>query len=211
MTLKPKRLLVDIRWLHFIVTTLNIEFNYSHKSGCDARKSHCRSVERRWEQDFVRFMDRIHEIYVFERKASTRIYVVRGETDKDSSNYQTRFYVAKSMDQKWKKKLRKQKGRMGEKETKTWQRSIERHLLHRSGRHRLQRNRQKRTQPCLVKRKQSIRPLCWKLQRGLKHPTRFQRRTARVKWNLMNPQDSGWTISTKISRRPHCRQRIQLN
>ena len=47
-------------------------------------------------------------------------------------------------------------------------------------------------QPCFVRRGQRIRPACGKLQRGLKHPTRFQIQDTLVWWNLMNPQDSEW-------------------
>ena len=82
------------------------------------------------------------------KEASTRIFVVQGETDEDSSNYQTRSCVARSMNQHLQIRANKRKTRMDEREAKTRQRSsIERYLLYRlyrSGGQRLQINFQKR-------------------------------------------------------------------
>ena len=78
----PCRLLVDPRWLHlsasqwtssstpcaegrnFACSTLVYWRNriHSHQFGRQARKTHWRLLESRWEQMFVRFVDRFHQI-----------------------------------------------------------------------------------------------------------------------------------------------------
>ena len=55
----------------------------------------------RVKQTFVRFLKRIHKIHSVEKKNSKRIDVVRGETDKDPNNYQTRSCIARSLDEHW--------------------------------------------------------------------------------------------------------------
>ena len=46
-------------------------------------------LDRRRESKFVRILERIHEVHSMERKPSQGTHVVRGETNKISSNYQT--------------------------------------------------------------------------------------------------------------------------
>ena len=41
-----------------------------------------------WIEFFVRFMDRVHEFHIMERKTSQKIHVVQGVASKDCSNYQ---------------------------------------------------------------------------------------------------------------------------
>ena len=63
---------------------------YLHKSGCVASKT------QRWllacgrESKFIRFVERIHKVHFFERETFKGIYVVRRETDKNSSNQEQR-------------------------------------------------------------------------------------------------------------------------
>ena len=54
---------------------------YSYWSGCVTRKTCSWLMECRFEQTFVRFLDRIHKVYSVQRETSKGIYVVRGETD----------------------------------------------------------------------------------------------------------------------------------
>ena len=51
---------------------------YTYWSGCVARKVDWRLLECRFEQAFVRFLERIHRIYPIEREASKRIHVGLG-------------------------------------------------------------------------------------------------------------------------------------
>ena len=64
-------------------------------------------MERRFEQTFVRFFDRIHENPCIERKAPKGISVVQGE--KSSNDYQTRSCVARSMDPNWESRSEERK------------------------------------------------------------------------------------------------------
>ena len=74
---------------------------YSHWSGRHARET-CRwLLECRFERKPVRILERIHEVYSIESKISEGIYVVRGETDKSSNDFQIRSCMARSMDQNW--------------------------------------------------------------------------------------------------------------
>ena len=49
---------------------------YSYRSGCVARKTDWWLLECWFEEKFVRFVERTHEIYFVDRKASKRMYVV---------------------------------------------------------------------------------------------------------------------------------------
>ena len=62
------------------------------------KKRNWRLLECRFEQEFVNFLVRIHEIYSIERGTTQRICVVRVETDKSSNDYETISCVAWSMD-----------------------------------------------------------------------------------------------------------------
>ena len=115
----PCRFLVDSRWRHLSSSqwtsssTLRAEGRnipcsteihwrnrvYSYWSGRVTRED-WRLLECRFEQAFVRFLERIHTIHSIEREASKRIHVVRRETVKDSNDYQTRL-MARSMDENW--------------------------------------------------------------------------------------------------------------
>ena len=71
------------------------QFN-TYWSGCLTRKDDWRLLECRFEQKFVRFLDRIFKVHSIERKKpSTRIHVVRKENDKNSHDDQTQIMVRK--------------------------------------------------------------------------------------------------------------------
>ena len=53
--------------------------DYAHKFGCIARKTYQRLLERRRGSNVVGFMDRIHDVHVFEWKTSSRIFVIQGK------------------------------------------------------------------------------------------------------------------------------------
>ena len=96
----PCRRLVDPSWLHFIVITMNLEFNstcrrkkpfsiplkymdvtkvYSYRSGCVTRQEDRRLPERRFEREtFVRFLERFHEVHSIERNTSQGIFLWSG-------------------------------------------------------------------------------------------------------------------------------------
>ena len=74
---------------------------YSYLSGCVTRKEDWRLLECRFEQAFVRFVERFHEIYSIERKTSQKIYAVREEIDKSSNDYQTGLCMSRSLDENW--------------------------------------------------------------------------------------------------------------
>ena len=56
-------------------------------------------AESRFEQKFVRLLERIHKVHYFEGEASNKIHVVREEPYKDSNDNQTRLCMARSMDE----------------------------------------------------------------------------------------------------------------
>ena len=66
---------------------------YSHWSGRHARETYWWLLEHRFQQKFVRFLERIHKFYSIERETSQRKYVVRWETGKNSDDYETRSCV----------------------------------------------------------------------------------------------------------------------
>ena len=100
----PERLLVDWRWFHLSSSYWTSSSSLccvpkekipiplkkhwrdqinSHKSGCDARNAYQRLLA-----NFVRFVDRIHEIHVIGWETSSRACVVWWAPDKDPSNCQ---------------------------------------------------------------------------------------------------------------------------
>ena len=124
----PQRFLVYSRWLQVSSSHLNFELNlmclrmkHSYSTEihwcCEGQRTQiwtwCKkktfwwSLERRWKQKFVRFMDRIHKIQSIERDTSEKMYVVRGETDKNSDDNSTRSCFAWSVVQNWKKTVQR--------------------------------------------------------------------------------------------------------
>ena len=93
----PERFLVYSRWLHLSSSqrtsssTLcaegrNILYStavhwcslvHSHRFGCNAGQAYGWLLERQLEQNFVRFLERIHKIHSTERKLRKGIFVVR--------------------------------------------------------------------------------------------------------------------------------------
>ena len=65
---------------------------------CYARTPHRRLLAHRCVQNFVRFMERIHKVYSIERETSKGTNVVRGETDKSSSDIQARSFMARTLE-----------------------------------------------------------------------------------------------------------------
>ena len=78
---------------------------YPYWFGSHAREAYWRVLERRFEQKFVRFLERFHPIHSIERKTSQRIYVDREETDESSTDYVTRSCMAWSMVPNWESRL----------------------------------------------------------------------------------------------------------
>ena len=114
---------------------------HSYWSGRHARKAYWWLLEYRFEQEFVRFLERIDQIHSIERRTSQRTNVVRGETDQSSNDYETRSCVAWSMEQNWESRSESRTTRKGKRETKTRQCSTtERNLLCWSGWRRTQGN-----------------------------------------------------------------------
>ena len=116
----PFRLLVDSRWLRLSPSQWNSSSTlragrnilystemywcsevYSYWSWRHARKTYRRLLDCRFEQTFVRFVERFHKVHSTERETYQRIYVVRGKTDKDSNDCQTRSCMARSLDENW--------------------------------------------------------------------------------------------------------------
>ena len=101
----------------------------AHKSGCIAGKTHQWLLERRCGSNILRFVDRIHEVHVIEWETSSRIYVVRGVTYEDPSNYHIWLSVAWDFDWYVKSSWEERQARIGFGETKARQRSkTERHF-----------------------------------------------------------------------------------
>ena len=73
--------------------------NFSYKLGCYVRTPHRWLLEYRWIKRLVRSLDRFHTNYSIGRKSSRRIYVVRGDTDKTTSDIQARSFMARILDE----------------------------------------------------------------------------------------------------------------
>ena len=81
-----------------------------------------------------RFVERIHDFFSVEGEVSKRMCVVWEETGKDSSDYQTRSCVARSMDENWKSRSESRKTGMGQRKNRARQCSkTEVNLFCRSG------------------------------------------------------------------------------
>ena len=91
-------------------------------------------LERGWRKRIFRCMDKLHKIYFIERKATWRIYNVRGETDEEK-NFKIWQYVEAYV---WCSE-KESKTKMGCRETKARQcQTIERNILHCTRRRRIQ-------------------------------------------------------------------------
>ena len=106
---------------------------YFYGSGRHGRDTYWWLLECPFEQKFVSFLERIHKFHIIRRETSKGTYVVRRDTDKDSSNYQTRPCMARRVDENWQCRSESRKTRMGKRKTKARQCSkTERNLLYRS-------------------------------------------------------------------------------
>ena len=87
----------------FRIPLKNIRVTRSIHADLDVMQE--KKIDNYWNVDSNRplsvFLERIHKVYSVERETSKRIYVVRGEIDKDSSDYQTRSCMAGSLDENW--------------------------------------------------------------------------------------------------------------
>ena len=154
----PQRFLVYSRWLQVSSSHLNFELDlmclrmkHSYSTEihwcCEGQRTQiwtwCKkktfwwSLERRWEQKFVRFMDRIHKIHSIERDTSEKMYLVQGEeTDKNFRRQldQVMFCLKRGPELKKKSRSERRKTRVGNWKDKTGQcPKSERYLLHWSG------------------------------------------------------------------------------
>ena len=125
----------EVHWCHQV---------NSHRFGRCTRKTNWWLLEWRWRQKSVRFVDRFQKIHTIERKPSKRIYVVRGETNKNPNDITSRSHMAWGLDKNWKSRSKKRKTRMGNRETETRTRQkIERNLFYWFERRRMQRHHEK--------------------------------------------------------------------
>ena len=95
-----------------------------------------------WTQiEVYQILGKDSQISLFSKKKPPKgICVVQWETDKDSSDYQTRSCMARSMDRNWERRSESRKTRVEKREAKTREcPKIERHLFHRSGRWKISR------------------------------------------------------------------------
>ena len=83
------------------------------------RKTNWWLLECRRKQKSVRFVDGFHKIYIIERNSSERIYVVRGETDKNPNDITSKSHMAWRLDKNCKSRTKKRETKMGNRETKT--------------------------------------------------------------------------------------------
>ena len=116
MTLKPGETSGRSKMTSSIVITMNLEFNSTcrRKKHCVARKTHLRLLECGRGSKFIIILERILEVHSIGRETSKGIYVVRVKTDKNSSNHQTREYVALKYGLKLEKPLRGKKSNNGQ-------------------------------------------------------------------------------------------------
>ena len=66
---------------------------------CNAATSYWRLLECRWRLRIVRLMDRIYAVRHIERKTSWRIYMVRGEANKETSNIKAGSLIARNLEE----------------------------------------------------------------------------------------------------------------
>ena len=93
---------------------------YSCNLGCrHAGKPHRWSLEHRWIQRFVWFMDRFHTSYLIERKASRRIHVVRWQIDQTASDIKAWSFVARNLE-KCVKKLQDKRRKIWATQNPSW-------------------------------------------------------------------------------------------
>ena len=87
----------------FPIPLKNINVTRSTHADLDVMQE--KKIDDYWNVDWNRplsdFLERIHKVYSVERETSKRIFLVRGEIDKDSSDYQTRSCMAGSLDENW--------------------------------------------------------------------------------------------------------------
>ena len=62
---------------------------YQNNIYLTGREKNWRLLERGWRKRMVRCMDRLHKIHFIERKATWRMYMVRGETYKETNHLKT--------------------------------------------------------------------------------------------------------------------------
>ena len=153
---------------------------------------------------FVGFLETIHKIHSLEGETYQRFFVVQGETDISSKDYETTSCMAWSMDQNWESRSESRKTRMEKREATTRQCSTtERNLLHQSGWPWIQRY----SQNCekkfgkangrshAVQKGDSRATGNW-LRRWLHLTiTRFQKPFIVEEWNPTNPQGNEWNVS----------------
>ena len=72
----------------------------------ETRETHQRLLECRWVESFVWLLDRFHSVYSIRRETSRRFFVVRGETDKKTTDIQARSSMARTLGQNGKEKER---------------------------------------------------------------------------------------------------------
>ena len=171
---------------------------------CLQEKTYWRPLECARESKFIRFLERIHEVHIIERKIFWKGFLwSREETDNNSSNYQDlRTCGLKFGPTLGKAAQKREKQEWANEKPEARQRSkAERYLFHRSGRWWMQRNHQKTQgeswkfhwwRQCLAKKEQSSTPGFRKLSRRVMNPTRFQRQSMHASWRFMSPRDNVW-------------------
>ena len=184
----------------------------THKSGRVARKSYRWLLEGGREQKFVRILDRIREVHIVGRKPSKRGEKCGPGWDwhkfKQLPDLRMCGLKYGSRLEKPLRRERERKTRMGNRETKTRQRSkVERHLLNWSRWWRIESNHQKFADKnsnfrwrrlCFAKRdkvKKEAHGASLRILKGVGvSPTRFQKRSVHVSWKRMDLRDNVWNL-----------------
>ena len=145
ITLNPSQtLLAERRIIPYFTKTHGCIQNYSYEFGCQAREAHRRLLEYRWIKRFVWSLDRFHSIYSIGRKTSRRIYVVRGEINKKTTDVQARSSMARTLEDNGRECQAEGEAKVVEWKAPSWKRTkIARNLFHRPRGYGIQRNHQK--------------------------------------------------------------------
>ena len=99
-----------------------------------------------WRKRIVRCMDRIHKIRSTKRKATGRVHIVREETYTETNHLKTRQCMARYVEAYVWCIEKESKTKMGYRETKARQcQTIERNILHRTKRGRIQAHNESRS------------------------------------------------------------------
>ena len=95
---QSQTLLAEIRIIPYSTKIHWRNQNYSCEFGCQAGEAHWWSLEHWWLSRLVWSLDRFHTIYSSRRKSSWRIYLIRGETYKETAYIRARSSMARALE-----------------------------------------------------------------------------------------------------------------